>query len=292
MTKTGTTETQRFAFSFVDAEGVRVRLEAEIKEGRFSISGSRGSSSGQVSGSIKPATNAQRAVVDTWERWHLNDMTAGTPEQEKALKDARAAGELGTYEKAVAYLRSVGLYEVAHPTKKGKRYTYGSAWLKRKLPATLAADLRTLEAVIKREDYERARTLNEAKPDSEGTAKTWEDVEDPKVEALARFLEMTAGEALEDVAQEAGDCVYAAAGEEFLVCTDDEADEEAKRSLENYVDECVLHEIPESYRRYFDTEKFVDEALSSDGRGHTLGRYDGEENEIEVGGVTYYIYKQ
>jgi hypothetical protein len=41
-----------------------------------------------------------------------------------------------------------------------------------------------------------------------------------------------------------------------------------------------------------DFDSFVDDAVSSDGRGHFLSQYDGEENEEEgADGETYYIYR-
>ncbi len=36
---------------------------------------------------------------------------------------------------------------------------------------------------------------------------------------------------------------------------------------------------------------FVQEAISGDGRGHFLSQYDGNEAEVQVGDITYYIYQ-
>lgn len=36
---------------------------------------------------------------------------------------------------------------------------------------------------------------------------------------------------------------------------------------------------------------FVDSAVSVDGRGHFLNRYDGNEHEVKVGRKTFYIYR-
>lgn len=38
-----------------------------------------------------------------------------------------------------------------------------------------------------------------------------------------------------------------------------------------------------------DLEKFVDDAIAADGRGHFISSYDGVEHEITVDGETYYI---
>ena len=40
-----------------------------------------------------------------------------------------------------------------------------------------------------------------------------------------------------------------------------------------------------------DLDSFVESAISSDGRGHFLSGYDGEENDFEFEGETYYIYR-
>jgi hypothetical protein len=39
-------------------------------------------------------------------------------------------------------------------------------------------------------------------------------------------------------------------------------------------------------------ETFVEDAVSSDGRGHFISSYDGNENEENVNDTTYYIYRQ
>jgi hypothetical protein len=53
----------------------------------------------------------------------------------------------------------------------------------------------------------------------------------------------------------------------------------------NYaVDRCI--------RKTCGMEKFIEEAVSADGRAHFLAHYDGEEFEEEVLGETYYIYRE
>lgn len=39
-----------------------------------------------------------------------------------------------------------------------------------------------------------------------------------------------------------------------------------------------------------DLDKVYDAVIEADGRGHTLNSWDGSEHEVEVNGVTYYIY--
>lgn len=82
---------------------------------------------------------------------------------------------------------------------------------------------------------------------------------------------------------------------DYMVLTGEEADKMLDEELENYIDECILPELNESYRQYFDNEAWKADARHG-GRGHSLGRYDGEENEETVsddlGKYTYYIYRQ
>ena len=79
---------------------------------------------------------------------------------------------------------------------------------------------------------------------------------------------------------------------EYLVLTDDEADEMWDEQLDSYLDECVLPELPEMARNYFDTKAWKRDARH-DGRGHSLSGYDGCEEEVydEEDETTYYIYR-
>lgn len=78
---------------------------------------------------------------------------------------------------------------------------------------------------------------------------------------------------------------------DWMVCTDSEADAAWEKELDNYIDECVLPEIPDAYRFYFDDKSYKRDC-KYDGRGHSLARYDGHECEQEVNGTTYYLYRQ
>jgi len=119
---------------------------------------------------------------------------------------------------------------------------------------------------------------------------SWNEIEDDKIVALGNHLEISPCEAKENISVSTyDDCIYEYAGQEYLVCTDDEADEKQDEELENYIDECL--EIPDNIERYFDREAWKSDARN-DGRGHCLNRYDGCEDSEEVNGETYYIYRQ
>lgn len=109
-------------------------------QGRLSITGVEGPrSNGNAKGSSGQCTSALKELVgycdgwnqeladqlhDVWNRWHLNDMRAGSPEQEKYLRDNPIIAKYpeSHYEVACQQLALIGL----HPDSDG--YKYGSSW--------------------------------------------------------------------------------------------------------------------------------------------------------------------
>lgn len=77
---------------------------------------------------------------------------------------------------------------------------------------------------------------------------------------------------------------------DYLVLTDDEADEKWEESLDSYLEECIYPELQGNLSNYFDDDKWKRDARY-DGRGHSLSLYDGNENEENVNGTTYFIYR-
>jgi hypothetical protein len=135
------------------------------------------------------------------------------------------------------------------------------------------------------------------------------DQEDPRVIALSKYLDL----ALEpNITYESND-IYSFDGEEYMILTDDEADEKVAEyiketvwafnpsflSCHSGIDEDVfklLQEKCESANEAIlklikDFDHFVEDAVASDGRGHFLSSYDGYENEQEHDRETYYIYR-
>lgn len=77
---------------------------------------------------------------------------------------------------------------------------------------------------------------------------------------------------------------------EWLVLTDEEADEAWDESLDNYLDDCVLPEVPEAMRNYFDVSAWKRDARM-DGRGHALSSYDGGEYSVEVDDQSFVLFR-
>jgi len=120
-----------------------------------------------------------------------------------------------------------------------------------------------------------------------------DDFEEPeKVRALATWLDVHFSIITED-----GD-LYTVEGITYQVLTDDEADEAQDQDFDSYLEECVFPELPQNMVRYFDRDAWKKDALM-DGRGHCLGRYDGDEHEITdpetdegTGGKMFFAYRQ
>jgi len=80
-----------------------------------------------------------RKIRRLWTRHHMNDMHAGTPEQEKYLAEHRTWR--GDYKKDCECLEKAGLLTVQLD---GKPYKYGTAWLYRPIPEQDLEEIRKL----------------------------------------------------------------------------------------------------------------------------------------------------
>jgi len=93
---------------------------------------------------------------EVWERWHLNDLRAGTPEQMAELERRKAEytdRSTSHYEWACKVLAEAGLLEVPNPIPAPqddvsrewpKMYRYGTAWLREEVPQDVLTFLASL----------------------------------------------------------------------------------------------------------------------------------------------------
>jgi hypothetical protein len=72
--------------------------------------------------------------VSIWERWHLNDMNAGSPLQERAVRAWKMHGRAYDYVKIKSWLTEGGLNPDPCFKKDGKDYDYGSGWIAEEVP--------------------------------------------------------------------------------------------------------------------------------------------------------------
>lgn len=83
-----------------------------------------------------------KEIYRLWKEHHLNDLHAGTPEQEKAIEKWKEQGNIYDYVKACEYLKSVGLYEVEY---NGEFYRYGTKCIYKPIPEN---DLKLIKHII------------------------------------------------------------------------------------------------------------------------------------------------
>jgi hypothetical protein len=114
-----------------------------------------------------------KEIYDLWKKYHLNDLHAGTKEQEDILKEAVKTGELegygaNYYKETCDYLESKDmLYDKKYLVEKKQAdgtikrvpYRYGTGWLKEEIPEE---DLLRIKSLIQKEkiyepeeEYER-----------------------------------------------------------------------------------------------------------------------------------------
>lgn len=135
---------------------------------------------------------------------------------------------------------------------------------------------------------------------------------DERIQALGKYLDLN-NEDLRMI-EENGDYL-SFDDREFLVLTDDEAEEKAKDyirdsvwafnpsflashakdGVEEDVFKCLSEKCESSNDAVLslidDFDDFVGDAISSDGRGHFISQYDGHENIEEINGTEYFIYR-
>jgi hypothetical protein len=226
-------------FSFLDSKNKRFAIEAETYgDGRLSLSGDYGGGCGQCYDSIEPANQAQKDLVELWEKYQLK------------IVDEEVKNKLTDIINQIEVVESARIDGAKKLTE--------------------LSDEEALELI------------------DDQTNLYSEEVE--KYLALLRHLDLTTADVDPDIFIDGNKITIQ--GFDYLVCTDEQADSEFEDSIENYVDDCVILEIPKHLQQYFDTDRFIEDAKYNFGRGQQLNYYDGSEYEQEVKGTTYYIYQQ
>ena len=136
---------------------VTVDIELKYDNGKpcFTASGRIGiHTAGQCLDTIAEHIKTPRfnRIYRLWKLYHLNDMNAGTPEQDELIEAWRQQNDIRGYDygQACEYLKSIGKYEVEHD---GKPYKYGSAWLYRAIPQKDLDDICNLLGIKKDPPY-------------------------------------------------------------------------------------------------------------------------------------------
>lgn len=76
-------------------------------------------------------------VLQWWDLYHLNDMHAGTPEQEHALRKVGLCEFANKYKECCDYLQKIGLLVV-------RGHRFGCAWLREEIPADIQKEMQEL----------------------------------------------------------------------------------------------------------------------------------------------------
>ena len=297
---------------FKDKLGNLAKIEIELNEGCFSMSGDCAGSSGQCQDSIKPKNKAQKNLLELWKKYHLNDMKAGTPKQEAALHTPKfeefykLTDGHDYYKAACTWLEKKRLYTVddPRPDHKGEKYNYGHAWLTEALPANLWEQVESICAFIEAAEKEEKEAL---------VKKERSDIDDPCIVALGLNLGLSPAEALEDISGE--DNQYRYAGTDYFVGTYEAAVEAVKEYIKesawafnaNFL--AAFCDIPEEVftalqdkceganeavltcieRADGGLDEFTEQAISADGIGHFLNSWDGSDDTQTVDEIKYTI---
>lgn len=135
-------------------------------------------------------------------------------------------------------------------------------------------------------------TVDDETGEAEETGDTLPDEIDDKAWALAAALDCSPIGCSYD-GRGHGPDVWSAESEpgEYYVLDSSEREETALACLGSYLEDCILSQIPESLQTYFDGDAWKQDALDTDGYGHTISTYDDEEHEVCVEGCMYYVYR-
>jgi hypothetical protein len=107
--------------------------------------------------------------------------------------------------------------------------------------------------------------------------------------ALAQFKQIPIRQCYSEINEVSTHC-FEYDNEEYRILTDKEADEEEYETVENNIKECYMDDLRDSPAKdYVDVEKWT-ESWCGD-RGNNLAYYDSVENEEEINGIYYYLYR-
>lgn len=274
-----------------DKNSVTVTVKITEKENflQCSFTGKSASSCGQID--FSPKNAPQHALQDFWKKYHLNDMRAGTPAQEKALEKHKkvAKRERLDYDTECAFLESVGLLV-------DNGYKYGTGWQRVALPENLNPKEKPLYETMlnaifdsiekaEREEY-GDDVVTDYAPVQDKLRKEYGD-NAPRAFALARHLRLSLGETLDTVTVES-DAQLVHGGQPYYVAEEDVIEEVAKERIENYMEEeiGILHS---HLRDFFDEERYIEVAMQERTYGEILNSYDGTQHKLNVGDTLFYI---
>ena len=132
-------------------DDIDIKVEMELKEENgkivFSASGDVSSKDIECGGQcldeikeiLKDSNKTFNLIHKMWKKYHLNDMHAGTPKQEKFLEDNNVNNWANDYTGVCGFLKDHNLYI-------DDGYAFGSGWLYEEIPPK---DLSLIKKLLK-----------------------------------------------------------------------------------------------------------------------------------------------
>jgi hypothetical protein len=224
-------------------------------------------------------------------RVYIDSIYSFTPFKNKIIKAIKNQINRLNEEIDKAQLQSL-LYDV-HP-ETGKVFKYGRTWIQNSLPEDIEEQVESIiEEIEELEEERRGKPLNELSEEQ-----IFELVKENTYFNTKRDIELAVAfvymfnlseDDLQDIEIDDTDCKVQ--GINYLAGNDEEMDEAWDQDLENYLDECVLPDLHENVRKYYDKEAWKEDARQ-DPRSNSLNRYDGDELEMKINDTYYYAYRQ
>jgi hypothetical protein len=119
---------------------------------------------------------------------------------------------------------------------------------------------------------------------------TWEGIGDDKIIALAQHLGIKSPKEAEEDIEDGGHDEYTHGSDIYLICDDAEATERVEAYLKD--DDYMWKEAVANGNTTEGLDDWAESVIQCDGRGSILNSYDGTEEEEEVNGTVYYIYRR
>jgi len=79
--------------------------------------------------------------------------------------------------------------------------------------------------------------------------------------------------------------------DEYLILTDEEANEEAKRYILDYLYETLEYKGLEDLFEFIDHDKYAEHIINNESRGRWISHYDGIERDVLLNDTWYNIYR-
>lgn len=145
----------------------------------------------------------------------------------------------------------------------GTLYEYGIAWIKKDLPETFWENINKL-----------CDKIEEIEDTNKVTGGSWDDIDNERIVALGKYLDLSPSEANEDITEEY-DNEYSYCGTGYYVVTDDEAHDKAI----DYLDDSELwKDAVSSGNTELGLDEWKEYVVKTDGYSSILNHWDGTQD--------------